>query len=62
MPLPMKLLMKTMGIDASYSRYFANGTLELKASNADIKDSGDLIYEIMFPGKTCIEMMNTENK
>ena len=59
MALPMKMAMKAMGIQPSYSRYVANGNLQLTTEKDNLHREGQLIYEIMFPGTSCVEMMNS---
>lgn len=51
-PLPAKLVMKTMGINPAYSRYLSDGKLKLTIDNEVIERSGELIYEFMYPGET----------
>lgn len=53
----MKLAMKFMKIQASYSRYAATGHLELQSSGDPIVRDNALIYEIMCPGEKCVERM-----
>ncbi|MDO4284345.1 MAG: lipocalin-like domain-containing protein [Eubacteriales bacterium] len=52
LPLPQKLLMKTLGIDGSYTRYEAVGSLVLTDGAQKIEREGTLIYEFMYPGKS----------
>ena len=47
-----KLMLKAMGINPSYARFSAIGDLTLKIGEEEIKRSGNLIYEFMFPGET----------
>jgi hypothetical protein len=49
-PLAMKLLMKTLKLNPSYSRYKADGKLKLMDGNTVVERSGELIFEFMFPG------------
>ena len=58
LPPLMKLTMKLMHIQASYSRYTAKGDLSLNSADGIIDRSGALIYEIMCPGEKCVELMN----
>ncbi len=56
-PLPMKLALKIMGIDPSYTRYLASGDMELSDENGELRRSGELIYEFMFPGQEYKELI-----
>lgn len=56
-PFIMKLVCKKMGINHSYARYLANGTLTLTDGNTEVKRSAELIYEFMFPGDSYIGHM-----
>lgn len=61
MPLSMKIVMKFMHIQASYSRFTANGQLEMWTNDEIICRNNSLIYEIMCPGVKCAQLMNTTN-
>lgn len=47
-----KFVIKAMGLNPSYTRYSATGDLILTTGNNEIKRSGNLIYEFMYPGET----------
>ena len=53
----MKIVMKLMHIQASYSRYTANGHMEMSTGDEKIIRDNSLIYEIMCPGAKCVELM-----
>lgn len=59
LPLSMKMVMKLMGIKASYSRFTATGSLEMKSEKESIIRESSLIYEIMCPNEKCAELMDT---
>lgn len=48
LPFAQKLVAKTLGVNASYTRYDAIGTLVFNNQ----KRTGKLIYEFMYPGNT----------
>lgn len=56
-PLMMKLVCKKMGINHSYARYLADGTLTLRDGNTETTRSAELIYEFMFPGDSFVGHM-----
>lgn len=47
---PMKIALGMMRIRPSYARYLASGDLIFNDGNQEIRRSGELIYEFMFPG------------
>lgn len=49
-PAVIRLVCKKMGINHSYTRYLADGTLTLTDGENEVKRSSELIYEFMFPG------------
>ncbi|MDO4285414.1 MAG: lipocalin-like domain-containing protein [Eubacteriales bacterium] len=52
-PFAKKLAMKAMGLDPSYVRYAGEASLQMKEhGNSIIDDTGDLIYEFMYPAST----------
>ena len=53
MPKPMQQVLKLKGINMTYQRYVAEGTMSLKRpGNPDIVRADHLIYEFMYPGAT----------
>ena len=53
MPLPVKLMFKTLGLHPSYSRYQATGKMKISENGKEpIEREGQLIYEFMYPGKS----------
>lgn len=51
MPMPVRIMFKTMGLQPSYARYQAQGDLTLtQPGKTKLKRSGELIYEFMYPG------------
>mgnify|MGYP003495674505 CR=1 FL=1 len=55
--LLMKFTMRMMRIQPSYSRYTGKGSLSMTLEDQKIDRNGPLIYEIMCPGKKCVELM-----
>mgnify|MGYP006365401821 FL=1 len=53
----MKFTMRMMRIQPSYSRYTGKGSLSMTLEDQKIDRNGPLIYEIMCPGKKCVELM-----
>ena len=51
-PLAARLVLKTLGMDISYTRYLANGEMKFTAGDEVVERSGELIYEFMYPGET----------
>lgn len=47
-----KVLIKAMRISPAYARFSATGDLTLKTKDEEIKRSGNLIYEFMYPDET----------
>lgn len=61
-PLAMKMVLKAMKLQASYSRYVAYGELKVQSDSVNFERNGTLIYEIMCPGTQCVELMDTERE
>lgn len=57
-PFPVRMISRKYGMeDLSYSRYSGKGALVMEESGERVERSGELIYEFMFPGKTCKEYL-----
>lgn len=50
--LPLRLALKVMGIYPSYARYRGQGDMVFRDAGEEIRRSGDLIFEFMYPGMT----------
>lgn len=59
-PFAMRMAMRAMKLQASYARYVANGELKVQSAGMNFDRKGSLIYEIMCPGKQCLELMDKE--
>lgn len=54
----VKLIAKKLGmLDLSYSRFYGEGQMRLTLGEETAERSGNLIYEFMFPGKSCKGLM-----
>jgi hypothetical protein len=52
-PMTRKIIMWMMGLNPTYARYSGMGDLSIyKGGKLVTKESGELIYEFMYPGKT----------
>ncbi|MDO4554512.1 MAG: hypothetical protein Q4B70_05125 [Lachnospiraceae bacterium] len=53
MPMPVRLLIKSLGLQPSYSRYQATGKLVMSEAGKELVNrEGQLIYEFMYPSKS----------
>lgn len=56
-PLVGNLIIKKIGMNLSYMRFHGKGTLKFNTGSEVIEREGSLIYEFMYPGENCKELM-----
>lgn len=59
-PFVVKLMAKKMKLDVAYSRFFGHGVMKFSHDGRVDTRTGDLIYEFMYPGNNCRELMERE--
>ena len=56
-PLVGNFIIKKIGMNLSYMRFHGKGILKLDNKTEIIEREGSLIYEFMYPGENCRELM-----
>ena len=61
-PFIFKQVARHNGVgNLSYSRYYGTGTLRIDDGDQVVERQGKLIYEFMFPGESCRQVLDTDH-